>query len=65
MNRTRKAIHSKCKSLGIILKTNYVRGKAGTEEREIIRRKKISETMKKNPKAGGLRKGSGRGIKGW
>lgn len=28
-------------------------------------RKKISETMKNNPNAGGYRKGSGRGKKGW
>lgn len=40
-------------------------GKASTEEKEILRRQKISETMKKNPKAGGLRKGSGRGKKCW
>lgn len=40
-------------------------GKASTDEKEIERRIKISETMKANPKAGGLRKGSGRGKKGW
>lgn len=40
-------------------------GKASTPEKEILRRQRISETMKKNPKAGGLRKGSGRGIKCW
>lgn len=40
-------------------------GKAKTEEAENERRRKISETMKKNPKAGGIRKGSGRGKKGW
>ena len=34
-------------------------------EMEIIRRKKISETMKSNPSAGGLREGSGRGVKTW
>lgn len=39
-------------------------GVASTEEAESLRRRKISETMKKNPKAGGLRIGSGRGIKG-
>lgn len=40
-------------------------GKASTVEKEILRRQKISETMKKNPRAGGLRKGSGRGKKCW
>lgn len=34
-------------------------------EKEIERRKKISETMKNNPKCGGLREGSGRGKKIW
>jgi hypothetical protein len=32
---------------------------------ELLRRQKISNTMKKNPNAGGLREGSGRGLKGW
>lgn len=36
-----------------------------SEEGEMLRRKKISETMKKNPKSGGLREGSGRGSKMW
>lgn len=40
-------------------------GIASTPEKEALRRQKISETMKKNPKAGGLRKGSGRGKKCW
>ena len=40
-------------------------GKASNEEAEQERRRKISETMKKNPLAGGLREGSGRGKKGW
>ena len=40
-------------------------GKAATTEKEELRRKKISETMSKNPKCGGYRKGSGRGKKGW
>jgi hypothetical protein len=34
-------------------------------EKESERRKKISESMKKNPKCGGLREGSGRGKKVW
>lgn len=41
------------------------KGKALTLEKELERRKKISETMKNNPKAGGLREGSGRGVKTW
>lgn len=40
-------------------------GKASTEEAEIERRKKISASMKRNPHAGGIRQGSGRGKKGW
>lgn len=40
-------------------------GKSSTNELEIERRKKISETMKKNNKSGGIRKGSGRGKKGY
>ena len=40
-------------------------GKASTPEKEALRRKKISETMSKNPNAGGYRKGSGRGKQGW
>lgn len=41
------------------------RGVASTEEKEVKRRKRISETMKKNPNSGGLRVGSGRGKKQW
>lgn len=40
-------------------------GKASTPIKEAERKEKISETMKKNPKAGGLRSRSGRGKKGW
>ena len=40
-------------------------GKASTPEKEELRKKKISETMAKNPNAGGYRKGSGRGKQGW
>lgn len=36
-----------------------------TDESECIRRNKISDTMKRNPNAGGIRKGSGRGLKGY
>ena len=45
----------KCHSLGI----------ASTPEKELERKRKISETMKKNPLAGGYRKGSGVGKQGW
>lgn len=41
------------------------KGIASSFEKEIERKKKISETMKKNHKAGGYRKGSGRGKQGW
>ena len=41
------------------------KGVASTKEKEIERRKKISQTMKKNPNSGGKRVGSGRGKKGW
>ncbi len=40
-------------------------GRASTPEKEIERRLKISQTMKSNPKSGGLRTNSGRGKKGW
>jgi hypothetical protein len=40
-------------------------GCASSLEKEIERKRKISETMKKNPNAGGLRQGSGRGKKCW
>lgn len=39
-------------------------GKGLTEEIENERKRKISETMKRNKKSGGYRKGSGRGKKG-
>jgi hypothetical protein len=41
------------------------KGTALDPEKEKERRKKISETMKANPSAGGLREGSGRGVKTW
>jgi hypothetical protein len=40
-------------------------GKASTPEKEEQRKKQISITGKLNPKCGGLRKGSGRGKKGY
>ena len=40
-------------------------GRALTPYTESERKRKISETMKANPKAGGLRSRSGRGKKGW
>lgn len=40
-------------------------GIASTPEKEIARKRKIAESMKKNPLAGGRRIGSGRGKKGW
>lgn len=48
--------------------SNSLKGKSigvgSTPEIEKERKRKISETMKKNPLSGGLRKGSGRGNKG-
>jgi hypothetical protein len=41
------------------------KGVASTPEKELERKAKISNTMKQNPKAGGLRDRSGRGEKGW
>lgn len=41
------------------------KGIASDPIKEKNRKMKISESMKKNPKSGGLRIGSGRGIKGW
>ena len=40
-------------------------GHAKTSEKQLQRKRKISETMKKNPLCGGKRHGSGRGKKGW
>ena len=54
--------HKQNLALSLIGKTT---GKAKTEEKEIERKNKISATMKSNPLAGGLREGSGRGIKTW
>lgn len=44
---------------------NKPTGICSTPEKEAERRRKISETMKKNPLAGGRRIGSGRGKQGW
>lgn len=40
-------------------------GYAASREVELLRREKISNSMKKNPNGGGRRQGSGRGKKGW
>jgi hypothetical protein len=40
-------------------------GKANTEESEILRKQRISKSLKENPNAGGYRKGSGRGKGSW
>jgi hypothetical protein len=53
------------KTLFKMKKAGGLTGKSKNEEDEIKRRNRISETMKKNPKAGGYRKGSGRGKSGW
>jgi hypothetical protein len=40
-------------------------GRASTPEAEIERKEKISASMKSHPNGGGLREGSGRGVKTW
>lgn len=40
-------------------------GRCKDSVKEELRKKKISETMKTNPNAGGKREGSGRGLQGW
>ena len=49
----------------LLVQQGIITGRASTEEKELNRRLKISQSMKQNPKAGGLRKGSGIGHKGW
>jgi hypothetical protein len=54
--------------LNFLRNNNLIRiggGKASNPEKELQRKLKISNTMKNNPNAGGYRKGSGRGKKGW
>lgn len=50
-------------------KKNYLKkickGISKTPELEILRKEKISNTMKNNKNSGGYRKGSGRGKSGW
>jgi hypothetical protein len=46
-------------------KEGRITGKASTPEKEELRKKRISITGKLNPNCGGLRKGSGRGKKGY
>lgn len=65
-NKGRKGVYSEeyRKKISESLK-GVSKGTASSPEKEKERRFKISETMKKNPSSGGLRKGSGRGKKGW
>ena len=53
------------KKIKLLYDQGILTGRAKTKEKEELRRNKISITMKNNPKAGGLRQGSGRGHKGW
>lgn len=62
-NNRLKAIDGICKAKQ--LDPTKFTGKAKSAEAEATRKKKISNTMKSNPNAGGLRHGSGRGKKGW
>lgn len=67
LNRNKRSILRKLESLGMLIEyrsNNKFYGRYYDEEKENIRRKKISETCKINKKNGGLRKGSGRGKKG-
>lgn len=50
---------------GFTIINSHSHGIASTPEKEAERKRKISETMKKNPLAGGRRIGSGRGKQGW
>lgn len=45
--------------------TSRPTGIASTPEKEVERKRKISQAMKNNPEAGGYRAGSGRGKSGW
>lgn len=65
-NKGKKGIYSDeyRKKISDSLKS-VAKGIASTPEKEKERKLKISTTMKKNPLSGGLRKGSGRGKKGW
>jgi len=49
-------------SLKRAVKEGRLTGRAKTPEKEEFRKKKISNTMQKNPNAGGKRHGSGRGY---
>lgn len=53
------------KGINTRIKNGLPIGIAYTEKAEIKRRKNISKSMRGNPKAGGLRIGSGRGKKQW
>lgn len=62
--KTDKRLLEQSKKVSISLKGKS-KGIGATIEIETERRKKISQTMKKNPNSGGLRIGSGRGKKSW
>jgi hypothetical protein len=47
------------------IKSKERQGRGSTDEIEHLRKQRISNTMKKNPNAGGIRIGSGRGKKTW
>ena len=51
--------------LGSFKYETHSTGRASTPDLEIIRRQKISQTMKNNPLCGGYRKGAGNGKSGW
>lgn len=65
-NKGKKGIYSEeyRKKISDSLKL-VAKGVAKTPEKEELRKLKISNSMKKNPLSGGIRRGSGRGKKGW
>ena len=61
-SRVGNTLHQRCCYMN---PDKVITGVSSTPEKEEERKRKISETMKANKKSGGLRKGSGRGKKGW
>ena len=68
----RKETDKRMQKCSDFLRNGYATGKykkssgiAPTKDLEDLRRKRISQSMKKNPNCGGYRKNSGRGKYGW
>jgi hypothetical protein len=60
-----KTTKTQSESIKLLVSQTPNYGRAKTLEDEVKRKKQISVSMKKNPKCGGYRKGSGRGKKTW